>query len=199
MSTAELQRLISNGLPDFGMPAFRLIGSVEIASVVDYLRVLQGGGEATPVPGDPQMGRTLFFGKAGCSSCHRVQDQGAFLGPDLSNYAHGLPTKEIRSAIVNPDPSSAKHSAIAVAHTRGGQSFTGVIRNEDNFSLQLQTSDGAFYFLMKAELATLEYQAQSPMPTDYGDRLRPQELDNLISYLHSLKAAEDTASANEDQ
>jgi cytochrome c oxidase cbb3-type subunit III len=199
LSDPELQRLVSNGLPDFGMPAFRLIGSAEIKRVVEYMRTLQGGGEAASVPGDPQAGRALFFGKAGCSSCHRAREEGGFLGPDLSTYANGLPPKEILRAITNPEPRSAARTKIALAQTRAGQTLSGAIRNEDNFSVQLQSSDGVFHFLMKTDLASLEYQPQPAMPTDYGHRLSPGELDNLASYLHSLNAAENVTSPGEDQ
>jgi cytochrome c oxidase cbb3-type subunit III len=189
LSDLQLQRIVANGRPDFGMPAFRLMGLSEVKRVVEYLRTLQGGDGAAPIRGDPTTGRLLFIGKAACSSCHRVRDEGAFFGPDLSSYANGLPAKEIRRAITGPDPSSAR-DPLAVARTRSGEKFTGAIRNEDNFSLQLQTADGIFHFVMKADLESLEYQSQATMPTDYGERLSPQELDDLVSYLHSLKAVE---------
>ena len=198
LSDLQLQRIVADGRPDFGMPAFRLIGPSEVKRVVEYLRTLQGAGGAATIPGDPQEGRLLFFGKAGCSSCHRVRDEGAFFGPDLSTYANGLPAKEIRRAITSPDPSSA-HGQLAVARTRSGDIFTGAIRNEDNFSLQFQTTDGIFHFVVKADLESLEYQPPPSMPTDYGERLSPQQLDDLVSYLHSLKAVEDVPSTGEDQ
>jgi hypothetical protein len=88
---------------------------------------------------------------------------------------------------------------LATARTRSGEKFTGAIRNEDNFSLQLQTADGVFHFVMKADLESLEYQPQATMPTDYGEQLSPQELDDVVSYLHSLKAVEDVPSTGEDQ
>lgn len=198
LSDLQLQRIVANGRPDFGMPAFRLIGPSEVKRVVEYLRTLQGAGGAATIPGDPKNGRLLFFGKAGCSSCHRVRNEGAFFGPDLSTYANGLPAKEVRRAITSPDPSS-RHGQLAIARTRSGEKVTGAIRNEDNFSLQLQTTDGIFHFVMKAGLESLEYQPQASMPTDYGERLNPRELDDLVSYLHSLKVVEDVPSTGEDQ
>jgi putative heme-binding domain-containing protein len=198
LSDLQLQRIVANGRPDFGMPAFRLIGALQVKQVVEYLRTLQGGGGAGAILGDPKKGRLLFVGKAACSSCHRVRDEGAFFGPDLSDYANGLPPKEIRRAITSPDAASA-HGQLAVARRRTGETFTGVIRNEDNFSLQIQSADGIFHFLMKADLESVKYQPQASMPTDYGVRLNSQELDDLVSYLHSLNAVEDAPSASEDQ
>ena len=70
-----------------------------------------------------------------------------------------------------------------VAVTRAGEKLTGVARNEDNFSVQLQTLDGAFHFLMKSELQSLESQPQPLMPSDYGSTLSRAELNDLISFL----------------
>ena len=199
LSDLELRGIIADGRPDFGMPAFRLIGGSEIQKLVGYLRALQGDRKATRVAGDPQKGRVLFLGKGGCSSCHRVRDEGSFVGSDLSTFASGLPALQLRRAITNPDPNSATRVRLAVASAVGGETFRGTIRNEDNFSLQLQTADGALHFLMKAELASLEYQSQAPMPADLAQRLTPAELDHLVSYLHSVTDSENATTLSEDQ
>ena len=53
------------------------------------------------------------------------------------------------------------------ATIRGGEKVVGRIRNEDNFSLQLQTLDGTFHFVIKSDLEGLEYNSQPLMPSDY--------------------------------
>jgi cytochrome c oxidase cbb3-type subunit 3 len=59
----------------------------------------------------------------------------------------------------------------------------GRIRNEDNFSLQLQTEDGTFHFITKSDLEGLEYNSQPLMPSDYGSTLTTSELNDVVSYL----------------
>ena len=144
LSDPELTQIILNGRTDFGMPAFRELGSGEIQHVVDYLRVLQGAGVVSPV-GNPQRGKDIFFGKAECSTCHTVAGQAVFVGSDLSTYARGLTAAEIRRAITDPAP-SAGLARTAVATTRDRQTLIGAVRNEDNFSIQLQGADGTFHF-----------------------------------------------------
>ena len=68
---------------------------------------------------------------------------------------------------------------------RGGAKIVGVVRNEDNFSLQLLTKDGDFHFFEKSDLQTVRYLDQSLMPADYGKRLDQKELNDLISFLMS--------------
>jgi hypothetical protein len=65
--------------------------------------------------------------------------------------------------------------------------LSGAVRNEDNFSIQLQSGDGTFHFLLKSDLDKLEYQRLPPMPTDYGQKLSPEELDDLVGYLQSIE------------
>ena len=187
LSDSELTRVISNGRPSSGMPAFRLAGKSEIQTLVAYLRVLQGSSKVLSLAGNSQSGRAIFFGKAGCGSCHMVAGEGGFLGSDLSSYARSVSPSAIRKAITDPTSASAR-SRLAVATTSAGQTLKGLVRNEDNFSLQLQSEDGSFHLLQKSELQTLEYQVQPLMPTDYGERLSRQELDDLVGYLQSVSS-----------
>jgi hypothetical protein len=43
-----------------------------------------------------------------------------------------------------------------IISTQDGQNYSGRVRSEDNFSLQLQTLDGAFHLFMKSELRSFE-------------------------------------------
>lgn len=178
------------------MPAFRELASEKVQNVVDYLRVLQGAGMVSPA-GNPQKGKELFFGTGGCSACHTVAGQPVFVGSDLSTYARGLTAAEIRKAITDPAPSAGR-ARTAVATSRDGQQVSGAVRNEDNFSIQLQSADGAFHFLLKSDLDKLEYQRLPPMPTDYEQRLSQKELDDLVGYLQSIRARP-TRDSNEEQ
>jgi hypothetical protein len=61
--------------------------------------------------------------------------------------------------------------------------LSGLIRNEDNFSMQLQGIDGQFHLLMKSQIAKVESTGHSLMPDDYGTRLSSAELDDLVSFI----------------
>src|SRR5262249_6464234 len=102
---------------------------------------------------------------------------------DLSNYARSQPANKMREIITNPDQYLGPRNRTTTVTTQDGKQYTGIARNEDNFSLQLQTLDGAFHLFMKSEVTSVDYQPNSLMPSDYGSRLRRQDLDDLISYL----------------
>jgi len=183
LSDLALAKVIREGVAGTGMPAFRDLGNAKIQALVRHLRKLQGENAVSSLPGSPGTGKTLFFGKAGCAECHMVDGTGGFIGSDLSVYGRGRAAAEIRSAIVNPADNLQERGRVVVATTRDGQIFTGIARNEDNFSLQLQTKDGAFHFFDKSSLRALEHRPESVMPSDYAVRLSAQEIDDVISYL----------------
>ncbi|MGH9449709.1 MAG: c-type cytochrome [Terriglobia bacterium] len=191
LSDAQLQGIVENGIPSGGMPSFRALGRQDIKSVVEYLRTLQGSRAAVVVAGNPAHGKALFFGSAGCSTCHMIRGRGGFLAPDLTAYALSHSPPQLRTAIVNPNQNLSPAADTVIAVTRDGRKLTGVARNEDNFSVQLQTADGRFHLLMKSGLASLRHEPRSLMPSDYASRLSAAELNDLISYL--VKASEGTS------
>jgi putative heme-binding domain-containing protein len=177
-------RIIQQGIMGTGMPPFHSLQTPEVNSVVAYLRMLQGTGTGLKLPGNPERGRTLFFGTAGCSACHMVNGSGGFIASDLSQFSGTHSVEQIRNVITNP--TIDRQSRTAVATTRSGEKYSGRIRNEDNFSLQMQTLDGAFHLLLKSDLDRLDYSSQPLMPTNYSTLLKSDELNDVISYLMTL-------------
>jgi len=191
MSDADISRVIREGTPSQKMPAFgSSLDAAAIANVTAYLdTLLRGSPRPAPLPGDPVAGKTLFFGKAGCAECHMVNGAGGFLGADLSTYASSHSVDEIRDAIANPNKNPDRREKRAAVVTRSRERFDGIVRNEDNFSLQLETPDGAFHLFLKTDLEHIEYPQQSLMPADYAQRLSAYEVHDLISFLMRATAA----------
>lgn len=196
LSDDALLHIIQDGKAGTGMPAFRALGIAQVQAVVRHLRSLQGRAVAEPFPGDPERGKALFFGKPGCSQCHMVNGEGGFIGSDLSNYSDARSADDIRSVITDPGKSLDPRKRPVTVTTLNGKTQTGMTRNEDNFSLQIQALDGTFHLFTKSELRSIEYQAQPLMPADYGSRLSREELDSLVSYLMSIGRANFVRSGN---
>lgn len=165
------------------MPPFGDLGATKLSFLLSYLRSLQGKGAPVEVSGNAETGKELFWGKAGCSECHMVSGRGGFLGPDLSSYGESHSVKEMEAAIVNPERKAGPRRVGAEVTTKDGNVYSGLVRNEDNFSMQLQARDGTFHLLSKSELTAIHYQSQSLMPTDYATKLTAEELNNLVAYL----------------
>jgi cytochrome c oxidase cbb3-type subunit III len=191
LSDAQLSGIISNGIPGTGMPAFHSLSERQTSALVVYLRLLQGKSETLTLPGDAGRGKAIFFGIGECSTCHTISGKGGFLGPDLSSYGSTASAKGILDEIVRSRriPPQGYRSAVLV--TAAGDRIEGLIRNEDNFSVQFQTKDGGFHSFQKSELRGLDRLETSLMPANYGERLSSAELDDLVSYV--LAAAPDAS------
>ena len=183
LSDAALLQVLENGVPNTSMPSFRFLDSKTRRSVVAYLRTLEGAASNLKLAGNSERGKELFFKKNSCSDCHMVHGQGGFFASDLSGYAAGRSQESARDAIVSPNRDLDPRRRTVVATLTNGSSLEGLARNEDNFSLQLLTPDGAVHLLSKSSLASLVYRDQSPMPADYGVRLSAAELDDLVNFL----------------
>jgi mono/diheme cytochrome c family protein len=85
-SREAVRNLILKGIPDGGMPAFR-IGADEADKIAGYVMRLKqqpaGSGAAAGggASGDAAAGERFFTGKGNCSSCHMVRGRGGVLVP----------------------------------------------------------------------------------------------------------------------
>lgn len=197
MTDREISGIIRYGIKDKGMPAFQSsLQRDQIAAVLKYLRVLGGKGTGGPLRGDPGRGRELYFGSARCGECHTIQGEGGFLGEDLSGYGKTHSPAAIREAILDPNKNLDPRRGTATLQTRAGESYTGVIRNEDNFTIQIQTPDGGFHSFDKRDLVRLEHQSRSLMPSDYGTKLSSSQVDDLVNFISQTPGPE---KADEDE
>jgi cytochrome c oxidase cbb3-type subunit III len=183
---ARLAHTIRNGIPVSGMPAFgSAFKPVQIDAVVSYLRTLQKAPKNVMLSGNGEAGRTLFFGKAQCAECHMADGKGGFLASDLSGYGKAHSADELRQQIADHKEAGRRQWTRVV--TPNGKEYFGIVRNEDNFSLQLQTSDGDFLFWRKTDLAAIAHKDPAS--------LNGNDLDNLIAYLSQAAETQLTTAA----
>src|SRR5207302_10568110 len=108
-----------------------------------------GQGCVSALPCDEDRGRELFLRSEECSGCHMVAGACGFIASDLSAYASGHTVREIRAAMTHAGIYSETATRHVVVTTRDGERYDGIIRNEDNFSIQFQMLDGTFQFFTK--------------------------------------------------
>ena len=198
LSSADILRIVSDGVPGTGMPGFRSLGEERLNAVVRYLGELQGKKNVALVPGTPERGSAIFFGKGNCAACHMIAGSGGFIAPDLTSYAQSHSPERIKAAITDPTTRDSSMTMVTVTAADSRQ-YRGIVRNEDNFSLQLETMDGSFHFFNKSGLKRIDRETASVMPSDYGSKLTSSELDDLVSYLLSLDASHPAPVKDNDQ
>ncbi|MCI0364731.1 MAG: c-type cytochrome, partial [Phycisphaerales bacterium] len=177
-----LYKAIQKGIPG-GMPAANLPEN-DAWQVVAFVRALTSPAAETPLAsGDASAGEALFWGKAGCATCHRIRGRGGALGPDLTNIGGSRALPQLRDAIVDPDAEGAGKYRSADVLLKNGKRIRGVARNFTNYSLQLQDAAGELHLIAMTDVSELDLSKTSPMPKNFKQRLTSAEIDNIVSYL----------------
>ena len=190
----ELFKTIKEGVAGTEMPPHDL-PDTGIWQLVSYVRSLGGSGNQAPVPGNAAAGEKLFFGKGGCAACHMIAGRGSPFGPELSRIGARRSAASIRKSILDPSTEIAEGFTGVRLVLRSGEKLEGVIRNEDNFSIQLIDKDGRFRLLDKQQVSTLtRLEKESLMPAGAGRALAPEELQDLLAFLDRQRPPEEEGS-----
>ena len=181
----ELMNTIVQGIPGTSMPATPL-ASADLVSLVTYLRGMTDYGARKVTLGDPVNGRMLFEGKGRCLSCHRVNHEGSYLGPDLSEIGTARPASVLEDTLLDPAAAAQPGNRSIRAVTKTGGVVTGRRLNEDTWSVQIIDSHERLVSLWKPDLR--EYAILTSAMPSYKDTLTAGERADLIAYLVSLQA-----------
>lgn len=181
----ELFRIISKGVPNTPMPAFEQLGAEQVSQLVLYVSSLSG--YASSAKGNAAEGEKLYWGKGGCGGCHAVGSKGVAFGPDLTLGGRRSSPEMLRKAIVSPDDDIARGYEVAIVTTRDGKTIAGLSRSYDLFSARVMEPGGAERTFLREEVVSIKREMRSLMPSDYGQRLTPAELEDLIAYVVSLR------------
>ncbi len=182
----DLVRIITKGIPGTPMPPANLT-SFQASAVVAYMREMAAEAiRNTSSGGDPASGKTIFEGKGQCFTCHRVNGAGSRVGPDLSDIGSQRRSAELETALLDPPADVLPQYRTVRVVTQDGTVMTGRLLNHDVFSVQFLDDKEQLVSLSKSTLREFQLLATSTMPS-YRDRLSPQELKDLVSYMVSLK------------
>jgi putative heme-binding domain-containing protein len=181
-----LAALVASGIPGTGMPPFRFT-SDEIRGLIAFVRAGLGADpNAPPIKlGNAARGRTIFEGQGRCLGCHRVGTAGSRSGPDLSDIGAARTPAAMFRSLVDPTGGMRPINRPVRAVRADGVAVTGRRLNEDSYTVQIVTAEGALVSLIKQELREWTVSPTSPMPS-YRDTLSAVDLADLLAYLVSL-------------
>jgi|HubBroStandDraft_2_1064218.scaffolds.fasta_scaffold142340_2 cytochrome c oxidase cbb3-type subunit 3 len=200
---ADLFRTINEGVPGTAMPpngaTQQGVGmtETEIWQVIAYIRSVQVKAPSQPL-GDAAHGRQLFYGAASCSTCHMVEGKGGRLGPDLTTTGSARATDYLVDSVRNPSRRLAQGISEAMkefsqeyetvkVETADGRKFTGVVLNEDHFTLQMLDLGEQLHLFEKDKLRSYEKSRESLMPAYDQKLLSDKDLQDILAFLLSVK------------
>ena len=140
-----------------------------------------------PLPsGNEAAGAAIVAGKGKCQTCHRIQEAGSRLGPDLTDIGAIRTSEQLESSLLDPDAEILPENRFYRVVTRDGATITGRRLNHDTFQVLLRDAKDQLRSFQKAELREHGFVEKSSMPS-FRTSLTRQELADVIAYLATLK------------
>jgi len=181
-SDEELFDIIKNGIPGSDMPPSPLPDG-KVWQITAYVRNLSAPAYRQPLEGDPAAGKSLFYGKAGCTNCHMLRGEGGYLGPDLTNIGMSSNLTQLREGVLDVNKRFTPGFRPVIVTMKDGAQIKGVAKNNSNYSLQLLDGKGKLHLIDKREVKEANFQEKSWMPDNYGERLSEGEINDLLAFL----------------
>jgi putative heme-binding domain-containing protein len=137
--------------------------------------------------GDPTRGKALTESN-GCFDCHRIDQRGSRLGPDLSDIGSKRTPERIQESLLDPDAEVLFENRFVKFSTKDGATVTGRLLNQDALSVQLINSKEELKTYMRSTLHDYTVVDKGLMPS-VKDKLSDQQIADIVSYLSSLKGS----------
>jgi putative heme-binding domain-containing protein len=136
---------------------------------------------------DFDRGRALFAA-TNCFACHRYDNEGGAVGPDLTQLAGRFSAREILESVVEPSKViSDQYQAVTII-TDDGKTVTGRIVNLSNNNLMVSTNmlePGSLTTVDARLVESITPSKTSMMPEGLLNVLQEDEVRDLIAYLLS--------------
>jgi putative heme-binding domain-containing protein len=145
--------------------------------------------QALKLTGDAVSGRRVFFNPStGCARCHRIEDRGGWLGPDLSTIARGANREKLMQSILHPSQDIAPQFVSHTVETKDGQSLTGLLSSESvDGTVTLLTADGKAVRIPGAQVSAHTQSKVSLMPEGLEKGMTVGDFRDLLAFLLSRK------------
>lgn len=182
VSPQRLQLLAKGSQPDFKARAQKLLDST---GATPRGQVVQQYATALELTGDRDRGRALF--RAQCITCHRLEDTGFAIGPDLSSIRN-RGKQVILLNVLDPNREVNPEFLNYLIALEDGRGLTGMIRSETATSLNLLRAGNQSDQVLLNEIEQIHNSGLSLMPEGLEKQINEQAMADLITYLMTFDA-----------
>ena len=185
-----------------GTPAFAIIESVlgldkKAAEITPHLKILLSKDPKSDeernkamtalagiTGGNKDNGKQVF--RRVCVACHKVHNEGANLGPDMSGVGKRLDSYKLVESIIDPNAQVDDKYLSTLVVTADGRSISGLLVSESPEEVVI--FDGKEQKrIAVSEIDERMKLKQSSMPEGLAATLSPNELLDVVEFLRSLK------------
>ncbi|MEJ7645574.1 MAG: PVC-type heme-binding CxxCH protein [Chryseolinea sp.] len=130
-------------------------------------------------------GRALFM--KNCTACHRIENKGSEIGPDLTLIKKKFDRPAVLDAIINPSAGMVFGYEPWLITTKTGESFFGLLVADGDKTLVVKDLTGRRHVIATTDVASRRKQENSLMPEPTAFALTEQDLADISAYLITLQ------------
>lgn len=133
---------------------------------------------------DAGRGHTVF--RDICSKCHKLNAEGAEVGPNLATVRH-QPKQVLLADILDPNRAISQGFESYVIETASGQSLDGVLGPQTPSNLTLRREEGKEEIVARKDIKSIHVTNLSAMPADLEKQVDPQQMADLLEYIKTSR------------
>ena len=154
---------------------FKATTTNDRAKVVDSYR------DALKMASDAGRGKAVF--KRVCASCHRLENVGNEVGPDLLSALKTKTPEALLSDVFDPSKEVDSRFVNYLVTMRDGRSLTGMIAAESANSITLRRAEKAEDTVLRNQIEQVAATSKSLMPENLEAQLTRQDFADVVAYL----------------
>ena len=181
LDPARIKQLRENANQAIRERSKTLLEKVSVARRGDVVEAYR---PALTRPGDVEAGRKVF--RKICAACHRAENVGHELGPNLATIKNRGP-EFILLNVIDPNREVNPQYANYVLITEDGRSLSGMLTGETANSVTLTRGEGVSDTVLRVDIDELRSTGLSLMPEGMEKQIDQQALADLIAYLNALQ------------
>lgn len=191
LDATNATRLLNHGDTSIKARAKQLLAA---AIPADREKVLAEYQTTLMMPASPARGRAIFA--KNCATCHRIDDIGTTVAPDISDSRDRLPA-QLLTDILQPNRAIDSNYFSYTVTTTDGLTHTGVLKAETPTSVTLQQAEGKTITLARDEIDELRSDGVSFMPDGLEKNIPPQEMADLIAFIKNWRYLKEQTAAGQ--
>ena len=129
-------------------------------------------------------GKAVF--KKNCATCHRLEDEGVEVGPDLLSALRNKTREQLLIDLLDPSREVDPRYLNYVVTTKKGETLTGLIAAETASSITLRRGEKAEDTILRGQIDEIQATSKSLMPEGLEMQLSKQNLADLIADLRAV-------------
>ncbi|HEV3145721.1 MAG TPA: PVC-type heme-binding CxxCH protein [Gemmataceae bacterium] len=151
----------------------------------DRQKVVVSYKPALDLKGDAAKGQALF--RKQCATCHRVDNVGFEIGPDLRAAVRDKTSEQLLISILDPSREVDRRYTVYLIETKSGRQISGIVAVDSATSVVLRRAEKAEDTVLRTQIETMTDTGKSLMPDGLEKDLNKQDVADVIAYLMNLK------------